>query len=153
MATNADQNDEFIANLRKFYESAQFQHKVSFWASIVAATIGFAVILFAFFVFYQTPDRVTESTVMTVSGVLSEFIATAFFYIHNKNIGQVDACIQKLVKLQDTQLAVSLVEKMPDNNRAYMYMSIINILILRNEPQREISPDLVRALREHSGGA
>jgi hypothetical protein len=30
-----------------------------------------------------------------------------------------------------------------------MYMSIINVLILRNEPNREISPELVRALREN----
>jgi hypothetical protein len=151
----ADQptHDSFIANLRQFYESAQFQHKVSFWASIVAAAVGFSAILLAFLVFFQSPGNATQSAVIATSGTLSEFVAAAFFYIHNKNIGQVDACVQKLVKLQDTHLAIELVEKMPENNRAYMYMSIINILILRNEPQREISPDLVRALRERGRDA
>lgn len=143
-----NERDPFIANLRRFYEGAQFQHKVSFWASIAAAAVGFVAILLAFLVFFQSPGNVTQSAVIAIAGTLSEFIAAAFFYIHNKNIGQVDACVQKLVKLQDTQLAIELVEKMPENNRAYMYMNIINILILRNEPQREISPDLVRALRE-----
>lgn len=141
-------NGSFIANLGKFYEAAQFQHKVSFWASIAAAAIGFIAILLAFLVFVQSPGNVMQSAIIAIAGVLSEFIAAAFFYIHNKNITQVDSCIQKLVKLQDTQLAIDLVEKMPESNRAYMYMSIINILILRNEPHREISPDLVRALGE-----
>lgn len=141
-------NENFISNLRTFYEAAQFQHKISFWASITAAAIGFIAILLAFLVFVQSPGNVTQSTIIAIAGVLSEFIAAAFFYIHNKNIIQVDSCIEKLVKLQDTQLAIDLVGKMPENNRAYMYMSIINILILRNEPQREISPDLVRALGE-----
>jgi len=36
MATDTDSNDAFIANLRQFYESAKSQHKVSFYASIVA---------------------------------------------------------------------------------------------------------------------
>lgn len=141
-------NENFSSNLRAFYEAAQFQHKISFWASIAAAAIGFIAILLAFLVFVQSPGNVTQSTIIAIAGVLSEFIAAAFFYIHNKNIIQVDSCIEKLVKLQDTQLAIDLVGKMPENNRAYMYMSIINILILRNEPQREISPDLVRALGE-----
>ncbi len=141
-------HDEFIVRLQRFYESAQFQHKVSFWASIVAGGIGFLVILLALLVFLLAPLHITESAIMAVSGVLAEFVAAVFFYIHNKNIIQVDSCIQKLVKLQDTQLAVELVERMPENNRAYMYMSIINVLVLRNEPQREISADLVRALRE-----
>ena len=148
--TNPDsgRHDEFMENLRQFYYSAQFQHKVSFWASIAAGGVGFLVILLAFLVFLAAPSHITESMIMVVSGVLSEFIAGVFFYIHNKNIGQVDACIQKLVKLQDTQFAIELVEKMPENNRAYMYMNIISVLILRNEPHKEISPDLVRALRE-----
>ena len=141
-------NGTFNANLRQFYEAAQFQHKVSFWASIAAAAIGFLAILLAFLVFVHSPGNVTQSAIIAITGVLSEFIAAAFFYIHNKNITQVDSCVQKLVKLQDTQLAIDLVDKMPEANRAYMYMSIINILILRNEPQREISPDLVRALGE-----
>ncbi len=152
MSADTTSNSTFIANLGQFYESAQFQHKVSFWASIAAAAVGFLGILLAFLVFIASPGSVTESAIIAIAGTLSEFIAAAFFYIHNKNIGQVDSCIQKLVKLQDTQLAIELVERMPENNRAYMYLSIINILILRNEPQREISPDLVRALRERSGG-
>jgi steroid 5-alpha reductase family enzyme len=148
----ADATDNaFIAKLQQFYESAKFQHKISFWASLIAAAVGFIAILLAFLVFVVSPGSVKESAIIAISGALSEFVAAAFFYIHNKNIGQVDVCIQKLVKLQDTRLAISLVEKMPENNRAYMYMTIINILILRNEPQKDISPDLVRALRERGG--
>ena len=153
MAADTEALGAFVTNLRQFYESAQFQHKVSFWASIAAAAVGFAAILLAFYVFLTAPGSVTEAAVIAIAGALSEFVAAAFFYIHNKNIGQVDACIQKLVKVQDTQLAISLVERMPEANRPYFYSNIINVLMLRNEPQRDISPELVRALGERGSGA
>ena len=47
MSADTTSNSTFIANLGQFYESAQFQHKVSFWASIAAAAVGFLGILLA----------------------------------------------------------------------------------------------------------
>lgn len=141
-------NSEFLTKLREFYDTGHFQQKVSFWASIIAVTIGFVVILFSIYVFLSNPDKITESVLLGVAGVISEFIAAAFFYIHNKNLEQLNTYFEKLIKLQDTQLAISLVEKMNEKNHDYMYMSIINVLILRNEPNRELTPELVTALKQ-----
>jgi hypothetical protein len=146
------EEEQFLSKLKEFYDSGQFQQKISFWASIGAVTIGFLVVLFSIYVFLNNPEKITESVVLGVAGVLSEFIAAAFFYIHNKNLSQLNTYFAKLIKLQDTQLAISLVEKMPEKNHAYMYMSIINILILRNEPNKELSPELIAALRQTNTG-
>jgi len=143
-----DTNNQFVNKLQEFYDTGQFQQKVSFWVSIVAVIIGFIVILFSIYIFLTNQEKVQESILLAVAGVVSEFIAAAFFYIHNKNLAQLNTYFEKLIKLQDTQLAISLVEKMNEKNHDYMYMSIINILILRNEPNKELTPELVRALKQ-----
>lgn len=62
--------------------------------------------------------------------VFSQFVSAAFFYLHNKSTSQALAGFEKLVKLQDTRLAVDLVSRMDPKNHDYMYMSIINVLII-----------------------
>jgi hypothetical protein len=143
-----DTNNQFVSKLQDFYDTGQFQQKVSFWVSIVAVTIGFIVILFSIYIFLTNPEKIKESVLLGVAGVISEFIAAAFFYIHNKNLTQLNTYFEKLIKLQDTQLAISLVEKMNEKSHDYMYMSIINVLILRNEPNKELTPELVKALKQ-----
>lgn len=142
--------DPFVERLREFYAATLFHHKVSFWASIGASVVGLASVLIAFVAYFRDPANLAESVVLAVAGVLSQFIAAAFFYLHNKSTTQVYAGFEKLVKLQDTQLAVELVSKMNEKNHDYMYMNIVNVLMLRNEPSRELTADLVRALRERA---
>lgn len=145
---NNEADAHFVNKLREFYDTGHLQQKVSFWVSMLAIIIGFIVILISVSIFLYNPDKITNAVVICVSGVLTEFISAAFFYIHNRNLTQLNIYFEKLIKLQDTELAIALVDKMPENNRAFMYMSIINVLILRNEPQREITPELVAALRK-----
>jgi cytochrome c oxidase subunit IV len=140
--------DPFVEKLREFYESTLVQQKVSFWASVVASSVGLLAVIIALVAYFSNPGNLSESVVLGVAGVLAQFISAAFFYMHNKSTAQVYAGFEKLVKLQDTQLAVSLISRMSEKNHDYMYMNIINVLILRNEPNRELTPELVRALRE-----
>lgn len=141
-------DDHFIQKLRDFYSATLFQQKVSFWSSIIASAAGLLAVILAFFAYFYDRNNLSESVVLGVAGVLSQFISAAFFYLHNKSTSQALAGFEKLVKFQDTRLAVDLVSRMDPKNHDYMYMSIINVLILRNEPNRDITPDLVRALRE-----
>lgn len=140
--------DDLLLKLKAFYESTQFQHKVSFWACVAAATIGLIVVVLALLIYLHDSARLNEAVILGVAGVLSEFISAVFLYLHNKNIVQVNAGFEKLIKLQDTTQAIELVERMDKKNHDYMYMSIINVLILRNEPQKELNADTIRALRE-----
>lgn len=148
--TSASESDQFLIKLKEFYESGQYQQKVSFWVSVGAVSLGFMVILLSLVMFLKAPEKITQSVILAISGVVSEFIAAAFFYIHNKSVNQLNTYFQNLIKLQDTNIAIDLVQRMPESNRAYMYMNIINVLILRNEPNRELTPELVKALRQVS---
>lgn len=148
--TETQAQDPFIGKLREFYNTTLFQQKVSFWSSVIASAVGLIVVILAFVTYFYDRNNLSESVVLGVAGVVAQFISAAFFYLHNKSTSQVLSGFGKLVKLQDTQLAISLVSRMDSKNHDYMYMSIINVLILRNEPNRELTPDLVRALREPS---
>lgn len=81
----------------------------------------------------------------TVAGVLSEFISATFFYLYNKNLKQLNMFYEKLIKFQDTYWAMGLVNHLPDGERPGMWKVIITKLMTRNEPQTEMSPELVRA--------
>ena len=140
--------DPFIKKLEEFYKSTLFQNKVSFWSSVIASSVGLVVVILAFAAYFYDRNNLNESVVLGEAGVIAQFISAAFFYLHNKSTSQVFAGFEKLVKLQDTQLAISLVSKMDPKSHDYMYMGIINVLILRNEPNKELTPELVRALRE-----
>lgn len=144
----ATNTDPFEAKLPKFYDDMLFQQKVSFWASVGASVLGLGVVLIALVAYFRDPANLSESVVLGVAGVISQFVAAVFFYLHNKSTAQVLAGFERLVKLQDTRLAIDLVSRMNEKNHDYMFMNIINVLMLRNEPSRELSADLVRALRE-----
>jgi hypothetical protein len=138
----------FIQKLHEFYDSTLFQQKVSFWSSVVASAAGLIIVILAFIAYFYDRNKLSESVVLGVAGVVAQFISAAFFYVHNKSTSQALEGFGKLMKLQDTKLAVDLVARMDTKNHDYMYMSIINVLILRNEPNRDLTPDLVRALQE-----
>lgn len=144
-------DDPFEAKLRDFYDAALFQHKVSFWASVGASVVGLGALLVALLAYFEDSASLSESVVLGVAGVVSQLVAALFFYLHNKSTSQVLAGFEKLVKLQDTRLAIDLVSRMNEKSHDYMFMNIINVLMLRNEPSRELSADLVRALREKGG--
>lgn len=147
-SSRSSDNDEFERKLREFYDSTGFQQKVSFWASVTASTVGLIALIIALFAYFRDPANLNESVVLGVAGVISQFIAALFFYLHSKSTKQVLSGFEKLIKYQDTRLAIELVKKMDAKHHDYMYMNIVNILMLRNEPNRELSPELVRALRD-----
>jgi hypothetical protein len=140
------EKEEFTERLRDFYKTGQSQQKISFLASMFAVGIGFIVVLFAIVLFLKNPDNITASIVTAISGVVSEFIAAAFFYIHNKNLSQLNVYFEKLIKLQDTNIAIDLVSKMPEEIQSAMRQNIISVLIMRNEPRPEYTPEILKAL-------
>ena len=150
--TSLHRSDPFEVKLRDFYDATLFQHKVSFWASIGASAVGLGALLIALVAYFHDPANLSESVILGVAGVISQLVAALFFYLHNKSTAQVLTGFEKLVKLQDTRLAIDLVTRMNEKNHDYMFMNIINVLMLRNEPNRELSADLVRALREKGNG-
>ena len=83
-----------------------------------------------------------------MAGVISEFLSATFFYLYNKNLKQLNFFYEKLIKFQDTYWAIALANGLPEDKKAAMIEIIITNLIVRNEPKKEMSPELVRAYSE-----
>jgi len=136
-----------IQKLQGYYETALSHAKWSFWASLVSVAVGLAAILFGVFMLY-TQQTIAAGATATVAGVLSQFISATFFYLHNKNMKQLNFLYEKLIKFQDSYWAMGLVSKLPPERQPDMWVTIITNLLMRNEPKSEMSPELVRAYAE-----
>ena len=66
-----------IEHLARFYTQVLAQSKVSFWFSLVFASIGFAVIITAAYLF--TGNRISITAIQVLSGVIVDAVAALFF--------------------------------------------------------------------------
>lgn len=133
-----------IQKLQEYYEVNLDHARWSFWAALGSVIVGLIVLLFGVYMLYSK-SGLEAGVTATVAGVLSEFISATFFYLYNKNLKQLNMFYEKLIKFQDTYWAMGLVNHLPDGERPGMWKVIITKLMTRNEPQTEMSPELVRA--------
>jgi hypothetical protein len=90
------------------------------------------------------------SSIATIGGVLTQFIGAGFFYLYTKNLKQLNIFYEKLIKLQDTEHAIELLELLPNDVKQKQVGAIISILITRNEPKTEITPEHIAAIQSYS---
>ncbi|MGE4402897.1 MAG: hypothetical protein AB7F61_14575 [Desulfobulbus sp.] len=136
-----------IKKLQEYYEVNLDHARWSFWAALGSVIVGLIVLLFGVYMLYSK-STIDAGVTATVAGILSEFISATFFYLYNKNLKQLNMFYEKLIKFQDTYWAMALVNHMPDKEKSDMWRVIITKLMTRNEPQTEMSPELVRAYSE-----
>ena len=136
-----------LEKLQKYYEINLTHARWSFWASLVSVIVGLVTLLFGVFMLY-VKESLQPGVITTVAGVISEFLSATFFYLYNKNLKQLNFFYEKLIKFQDTYWAIALANGLPEDKKAAMIEIIITNLIVRNEPKKEMSPELVRAYSE-----
>ncbi len=136
-----------LKKLENYYDINQTHANWSFWASLCSVVAGLTTLLIGVFLVYSK-NASEAGVVTTVAGVLTEFIAAGFFYLYNKNLKQLNLFYEKLVKLQDTMLAIELVNQLPENIRMNMLETTISMLLTRNEPKSNMSPELIKAYTE-----
>ena len=57
------------------------------------------------------------ATISAIGGVLVQFIGGAYLHIYNKSLSQLNYFYDKLVTMQDTMLAIRLVDQIRDKER------------------------------------
>lgn len=117
-----------MAKLDEYYALNKSQARNSFLASIVAVSIGFVVLVFS--IRYSQGSRIVPGA---ISGVLLQFIGGAFFVMYNKSLDQLNFFYGKLVRLQDTMLAVQQCELLNPRTRDRVREILIVALINRPE--------------------
>lgn len=142
---NPSETPKELQNLQRYYETNLAQARYIFLASLIAVIVGFTTLLLATYMLY-IKESYTPGMIATAGGVLSEFICASFFYLYNKNLEQSKFLYEKLIKFQDTYWALGLANALPENQKHEMYKNAIYVLIMRNEPSRDLTPELVTAL-------
>jgi hypothetical protein len=106
-----------LNQLAEYYKINQDQAKSSFRASVFAIIIGLVTIVAGAWIFYlgRSPN-LKLTAISTLAGVLSEFIGGAYFVLFNKTSDQSNYLHDRLVRTQDTMLAVSLCGSIEDSS-------------------------------------
>lgn len=130
------------------YYALNVQHlRWSFWASLTALVVGLVALLFGIALLYLGTPGVGPGLV-TVGGVVSQFIGAGFFVLYSRNLKQLNVFYEKLIKHQDTMYAIGLVNHLPENMRPDQFKTVIATLLTRNEPKQPMSPELAKVFTD-----
>lgn len=143
-----DQKDQ-EARLDSYYSLNRLHLQLSFWASLAALITGLAILVFGIFLIFNGSSEISGQLV-TVGGVLTQFIGAGFFLLYSKNLKQLNVFYDKLIRHQDTTYAMGLaVHQLPDDRRPDVIETVISMLLMRNEPKSApMSPEMAKVLTE-----
>ena len=139
-------------HVNSYYKTNQTHVAWSFWASLIALTIGL-VVLVAGVSLALSGFSAAISITTTAAGVLTQFISAGFFYLYNKNLKQLNVFYRELVQNQDLFFAWGLVSHAPEADRPGLVKALIGKILSRGSNPTELTPELVRALNEQASSA
>jgi diacylglycerol kinase len=99
-----------INNLSEYYLLVKSQANLSFLTSIGAGISGFLLICIGLILGFDNENNIEISYLATTSGILTEFIATTFFYLYNKTVRQLKEYHDSLIDVQNVLLAFKLID-------------------------------------------
>lgn len=122
-----------LNQITEYYTINKSQARSSFRFSVLAMVVGLGTLIagvwFAFF--QESPDK-QLGLVTAISGLLIQFISGAYFWMHQKSLAQLNFFYEKLVKMQDTMLAIQLADTLPDEQQHDTKRQLIEQLIARS---------------------
>lgn len=122
-----------LNQITEYYTINKSQARNSFRLSVFAMVVGLVTLIGGIWIFYFGENRDTTLAVVSgLAGVLVEFIGGAYFYLYNKSLGQLNFFYEKLVKMQDTMLAVHLSESLGPEKETEMKQRLIEQLMERS---------------------
>jgi hypothetical protein len=142
-APQPDVKDSILLNLNQlteYYTINKAQARSSFRASLFAIIVGLLTIVGGIWIFYLGSSRSIQLTAISaIGGVLIEFIGGAYFILYNKTSAQSHYLYDRLVRTQDTMLAVSLCSGIDDSSlRNDTTRQIVMALMNREAPGADV---------------
>jgi hypothetical protein len=130
-----------LNQITEYYTINKGQARRSFVFSVFSSAAGLLTLIGGIWLFYfrKTPN-LQLATLSGIGGILLQFIDGASFYIYNKSLSQLNYFYDKLVRMQDTMLAIQLSSSLKDESRqqALQERLIVEILtrqgVVRNIP-------------------
>ena len=99
--------------LDQYYLQTQEQANKSFWITAISSIMGFLLIIVGVILMYNGVSS-APGYVATSAGVISEFIASVFFYLYNRTILKMSEYHQKLVLTQNISLALKTADSLTE---------------------------------------
>lgn len=106
-----------LNQLEEYYIINKRQARSSFRFSIFAVLAGLATVLGGIWLFYLKKLDAPLTAISTATGILLQFVGGAGFYLYNKSIEQLGHFYDRLIRMQETMLAVALCEQISDEDR------------------------------------
>ena len=128
-----------LNQITEYYTINKSQARNSFTFSVFAMVSGFVTLIGGIWIFYLKETPNINMTVITgISSVLIEFVGGAYFYLYNKSLKQLNFFYEKLVKMQDTMLAIQLTESLDEAKQVEMKEKLISDLMMRSSESSSI---------------
>jgi hypothetical protein len=137
--TQPDITDNILLNLNQineYYTINKSQARSSFRSSVFAIIVGLLTIIGGVWIYYLQPEsNVQLAAVSTMGGLLAEFIGAAYFVLYNKTMDQANRLHDRLVKMQETMLAINLCGQLEEGpSRHDAIKQVITALLTRDAP-------------------
>lgn len=131
-----------------YYSLNRLHLQFSFWASLAALLTGLVILVVGIALIFKG-DAGLSGQLLTIGGVLTQFIGAGFFFLYSKNLKQLNVFYDKLIRHQDTMYAMGLtMHQLPEDRRSEMLETVISMLLTRNETKSPMSPELAKVLTD-----
>jgi len=141
-----------LNQITEYYTINKSQARNSFTLSVFAIVAGLLTIVSGVWIFYFGQKQDTGLTLISgVAGTLIEFIGAAYFYLYNRSLSQLNFFYEKLVRMQDTMLAIQLCESLTKDKQIEMKEKLILALMERSSLPL-VTPNPVAVVTPSSDG-
>jgi hypothetical protein len=132
--------DKQFLLLKEYHAQGLAQSKVSFWFSVVFASIGFVIILMAILSALSNSKGDSSGAVITlISGVVIEAVSALFFVQSNKSRDLMSSFFDKLRSDRKLEEAITLANQIPDEN----LQSKVKMILSLNFAQVSTTDDIL----------
>ncbi|MBJ7575484.1 hypothetical protein [Luteimonas sp. MC1828] len=136
------------AKLDAYYKLNRLHLQFSFWSSLAALVTGLVILVAGVRLIFLGTVGLTGQLV-TIGGLLTQFIGAGFFLLYSKNLKQLNVFYEKLIRHQDTLYAMGLAtHHLTDNRKADAIDNVISMLLTRNEPKTPMSPEMMKVITD-----
>lgn len=99
-----------VDNLREYYSMVKSHTNKSFWIALILTVAGFLLIIGGISLIFLDLVNQNISIIITISGVITEFISAASFYLYNSTVKQLKEYFDSLVHVQKVLLSFKVIE-------------------------------------------
>lgn len=99
-----------VHNLRGYYSMVKSHTNKSFWIALILTVTGFLLIISGISLIFFDIVNKNISIIISISGVIIEFISVASFYLYNSTVKQLKEYFDSLVHVQKVLLSFKVIE-------------------------------------------